>query len=152
MKTPTSARSGSHARSWLNYENINNVRNYDIDNSDSDSEANFEDSDSFLQNQTSKFIYLPVKFKTLQVAALIDSGSSIDIMSDRLYNSLPQSCKLRSLDTSTRDTVKLANSQSVDIVGTSIVKMYTQGERHELFVYILKFTAHPLILGTTYLT
>jgi len=61
-------------------------------------------------------------------------------MSDSLYNSLPQSCKLRSLDTSTRDTVKLANNQSVDIVGTSIVKMYTQGKRHELFVYILKFT------------
>ena len=58
-----------------------------------------ENSDSCNENTdfgekiyNSKFIYLPVKFKSIQVAALVDSGSCIDIMSDFLYNSLPQSC------------------------------------------------------------
>lgn len=37
---------------------------------------------------TTKFVYLPLKFKTVYVAALLDSGSGIYVISLTLYNML----------------------------------------------------------------
>lgn len=37
---------------------------------------------------TTKFMYLPLKFKTVHVAALLDSGSGIYVISFSLYNML----------------------------------------------------------------
>jgi hypothetical protein len=42
---------------------------------------------------TCMFLYMPVEFNSLKVAALVDSGSSINIMSDQLHYSLPHKCK-----------------------------------------------------------
>ena len=101
-------------------------------------------------SENSKFVYLPVKFNKLQVAALLDSGSSINIMSEELYHRVPNSCK-SGINSCNTDTVKLANNQSVVIVGTAHVKLSAQGETHTILVYILKLTSQPLILGTSYL-
>lgn len=104
----------------------------------------------FQGSENSKFVYLPVEFNKLQVAALLDSGSSINIMSEELYRTVPNSCKSR-INSCNTDTVKLANNQSVVIVGTAHVKLSAQGETHTILVYILKLTSQPLILGTGYL-
>ena len=45
----------------------------------------------------------------------------------------------------------MANDQTVQVEGTAHVKMFSQGEKHTIFVYILKQTLHPFILGTSYL-
>lgn len=37
---------------------------------------------------TTKFVYLPLKFKTVYVAVLLDSGSGIYVISLSLYNML----------------------------------------------------------------
>jgi hypothetical protein len=57
-------------------------------------------------SENSKFVYLPVKFNKLQVAALLDSGSSINIMSEELYHRVPNSCK-SGINSCNTDTVKL---------------------------------------------
>ena len=89
-------------------------------------------------------------FNSVQVAALLDSGSSINIMSDTFYNSLPSTCK-SSINTDNVESVKLANNQNVQIQGTTFVKMYANGQKHNILVYVLHQTSHPLILGTSYL-
>jgi hypothetical protein len=67
-----------------------------------------------------------------------------------LYHRVPNSCK-SGINSCNTDTVKLANNQSVVIVGTAHVKLSAQGETHNILVYILKLTSQPLILGTSYL-
>ena len=71
-------------------------------------------------------------------------------MSDQLFYSLPHSCK-STLNYEAKDSIKLANNQTVQIEGTAHVKMSCQGEKHSVLVYILKQTSHPFILGTSYL-
>ena len=71
-----------------------------------DNVSSFSENSSYSDNDTSEFYsdiehfsiaqfiyYLHVKFHSVQVAALLDSGSSINIMSTSLYNSIPQACK-----------------------------------------------------------
>ncbi|CAC5394396.1 unnamed protein product [Mytilus coruscus] len=119
--------------------------------SDNDTSEFYSDNENFSIAQTdSKFIYLHVKFHSVHVAALLDSGSSINIMSTSLYNSIPQACKSM-IDVNNGDNIKLANDQNVQVKGTATVKMYYKGDKHCLQVYILEQTSHPFILGTSYL-
>jgi hypothetical protein len=60
---------------------------------------------------------MPVRFDSLKVTALVDSGSSINIMSDQLYYSLPHKCK-SALNFEAKDSIKLANDQTVQVEGT----------------------------------
>jgi hypothetical protein len=62
---------------------------------------------------------MPVRFNSLKV---VDSGSSINIMSDQLYYSLPHKCK-SALNFEAKDSIKLANDQTVQVEGTAHVKM-----------------------------
>ncbi|CAC5402262.1 unnamed protein product [Mytilus coruscus] len=118
--------------------------------SDNDTSEFYSDNENFSIAQTdSKFIYLHVKFHSVQVAALLDSGSSINIMSTSLYNSIPQACKSM-IDVNNGDNIKF-NDQNVQVKGTATVKMYYKGDKHCLQVYILEQTSHPFILGTSYL-
>ena len=71
-------------------------------------------------------------------------------MSDQLYYSLPNTCRT-ALNFEAKDSIKLANNQTVQIEGTAYVTMLSQGEKHKILVYILKQTSHPFILGTSYL-
>ena len=93
---------------------------------------------------------MPVSFESIHVAALLDSGSSINIISETLYNSLPYCCKYP-IDTDNRDSVKLANNQTVEIQGTAYIVLKTQDEKHRILLYVLKQSSNSLILGTRYL-
>ncbi|CAG2215851.1 unnamed protein product [Mytilus edulis] len=130
--------------------NTNNVPSFS-GYSDNDTSEFYSDNENFSIARTdSKFIYLHVKFHSVQVAALLDSGSSINIMSTSLYNSIPQACKSM-IDVNNGDNIKLANDQNVQVKGTATVKMYYKGDKHCLQVYILEQMSHPFILGTSYL-
>lgn len=62
--------------------------------SDNDTQTEFSDS-SITSDSCSetKFMHMPVDFKTMKVAAILDSGSSISVMSVAFYNMLPKMCK-----------------------------------------------------------
>ncbi|CAC5388529.1 unnamed protein product [Mytilus coruscus] len=97
--------------------NTDNVPSFSENSSYSDNDTSefYSDNETFSIAQTdSKFIYLHVKFHSVQVAALFDSGSSINIMSTSLYNSIPQACKSM-IDVNNGDNIKLANDQNVQV-------------------------------------
>ncbi|CAG2217767.1 unnamed protein product [Mytilus edulis] len=85
----------------------------------------------------------------VDIAALIDTGSSINIMSAPLYKSLPRHVK--SDISRFTEPIKLANGQLIFVEGTSSVTIQTNQGLHEVKVYILSTTSHPLILGMEYL-
>ncbi|CAC5359880.1 unnamed protein product [Mytilus coruscus] len=85
----------------------------------------------------------------VDIAALIDTGSSINIMSAALYKSLPRHVK--SDISRFTEPIKLANGQLIFVEGTSSVTIKTNQGLHEVKVYILSTTSHPLILGMEYL-
>lgn len=96
------------------------------------------------------FLYLKLQFGHREVSALLDTGSSINLMSQKLFNSLPTQNKsdLIPVDSS---SIVLANNQSVSIDGISSISGYVQGHFKEFDVYVLKDTSHPLILGTHFI-
>ena len=69
-------------------------------------------------------------------------------MPTTLYNSIPISCK-SSVDTCNTGSIKLANDQTVQVIGTATVRMHSQGGKYNILVYILNEASHPLILGTS---
>ncbi|CAC5369127.1 unnamed protein product [Mytilus coruscus] len=85
----------------------------------------------------------------VDIAALIDTGSSINIMSAALYKSFPRHVK--SDISRFTEPIKLANGQLIFVEGTSSVTIKTNQGLHEVKVYILSTTSHPLILGMEYL-
>lgn len=92
---------------------------------------------------------MPVRIANQEISALIDTGSSINVMSSQLFNSIPDSMK--SEFSATSDKITLANNQTVQIYGTAKVKITVPQGKHWIHVYILAQTSHPLILGTHYL-
>jgi hypothetical protein len=84
------------------------------------------------------------------VSALTDSGSSVNIISEQLYNSLPYS-KKSEFNSDVHDSIVLANNHKVEVVGTAMIKMNISGTNQRIFTYILKMSSHPIILGTNYL-
>ena len=157
-KLNSGARKRKHAPERKSVNNVNNncFSSSLSDQSDSDvsddtcSNFDFSDKCNLNRQNGSKFIYMPVEFNSLKVAALVDSGSSINIMSDQLHYSLPHKCKSE-LNFEAKDSIKLANDQPFQVEGTAHVKMFSQGEKHTILIYILKQTSHPFILGTSYL-
>lgn len=92
---------------------------------------------------------MPVKIDSLNISALVDCGSSINLLSQQLYDNIPESYKSKFSPLS--ETLTLANNQSISIYGTSNIKISAPQGKHWIKVYILKQTSHPLILGTKYL-
>lgn len=92
---------------------------------------------------------MPVRISNHKISALIDTGSSINVISVQLYNSIPDSFKTKF--TATNEYIILANNQRVQIYGTADIKVSTPNGKHWINVYILAQTSHPLILGTSYL-
>lgn len=88
----------------------------------------------------------------VKVAALVDTGSSINIMSSELFRSLPSYCQL-SFRPHVVSKITLANNQQIAIEGTAIVKIKIphSSQKQSILVYILKQTSHPFILGIDYL-
>lgn len=71
---------------------VRNCNNVHVNRNETDRGEDTSDSD--FPSQESKFIFIPVKVNNLKVAALIDSGSSIIIISKQFYYSILDRCKL----------------------------------------------------------
>ena len=96
-------------------------------------------------------MYLCCYIGCITVTALLDSGSSINIVSQDFYDFLPESCK--SNFQLSNEVICLANNQSVSVIGTATVKFrpVSSNKSHDIFVYIFKDTSHPFILGIDYM-
>ena len=90
-----------------------------------------------------------VRCSNIDIAALIDTGSSINIISSDLFKTLPKHVK--SNITEFNEAIKLANGQLISVEGISFIKLQTNQGVHQIKVYILSSTSHPLILGMEYL-
>ncbi|VDI22280.1 Hypothetical predicted protein [Mytilus galloprovincialis] len=85
----------------------------------------------------------------MNVAALVDTGSSINVISQTLYNTLSHKSKL-SFEQFPSE-IRLADNTKVKVFGLAKILLICNNEQHAIEVYILPFTSHPLILGTNYL-
>jgi hypothetical protein len=103
----------------------------------------------FDNTNTPSFLYIPVQFDQMRVAALIDTGSSICVLSKDLYNQLPERFRL-SFEQVNQD-IRLANNRTVEVFGLAKILVEVPQEKREIDVYILPFTSHPLILVTGFL-
>ena len=90
-----------------------------------------------------------VSCHNFDVAALIDTGSSINIISSDLFNVLPNNVK--SDESDHVESIRLANGKLIAIKGTAFIQIRTNRRVHRIKVYILSSTSHPLILGMEYL-
>ncbi|CAG2248036.1 unnamed protein product [Mytilus edulis] len=92
---------------------------------------------------------LALNILNLKIAALVDTGSSINVISQQLFNSIPETHK--SWVNSTSEKIVLANNQSVNIIGVSRIKIQIPQGKHWILVHVFSQTSHPLLLGTDYL-
>lgn len=97
-------------------------------------------------------LYLFLHFNDFKVAALLDSGSTTNLMSFSLYSHLPKSVKsaLRPLSF---DKLELANGSLITMLGTTRVKLYVPRLHKHMHVvfHVLEQTSQPVILGTHFL-
>lgn len=96
------------------------------------------------------FLYVHAQFPNCNVSALLDSGSSVNLMSKRLYDFLSDRSKSK-LTPVIDDVIVLANNQEIHITGTAEIQATIQGQQHNIDVYVIKETSHPLLLGTQYM-
>lgn len=103
-------------------------------------------------SQQGKLVYLPVRFGSNSVSALLDSGSTINIISSKFYQSLGSKSK-SALSPSENPQVKLANGQYVNILGTTRIHMQLPDRESNsvIPVFVLQELSHPIILGTQFL-
>lgn len=94
-------------------------------------------------------MFLDVQFGSCNVSALLDTGSSVNLMSLSLFESLSDKNKTHVY--SCHDSIVLANNQDVKITCTAKVSACVNGCKQMFDVYVLDNTSHPLILGTAYL-
>ena len=94
-------------------------------------------------------MFLEVIFDKSSISALLDTGSSINLMSQDLFNSIPRKYKYNV--SSCNENIVLANNQPVNISCTAGVSATVNGCIQTFDVYVLDQTSHPLILGTDYL-
>ena len=96
--------------------------------------SEFSDDDFSKGSQKPKFLYMSVNVGSSSVAALIDTGSSINVISKQYYDSLPESCK--SVVSDVTDKIVLANNQTIKVSGISRVKINTPNHKHWILVHI----------------
>jgi hypothetical protein len=106
------------------------------------------DSEIYSNEQNEPFMYMPVKCGETNIAALIDTGSSINTLSTDLFNSLPENCKSRIYPF--HEEIKLANGHHIKIIGTADLKIRTDNI-YTIKAYLFPKTSHPMILGMKYL-
>ncbi|VDI06701.1 Hypothetical predicted protein [Mytilus galloprovincialis] len=146
------SRSRSRVNKCMNVNKdfvVENSTLYTGENDVITSSEKYSGTDSSISSD-SKFLYLTVRFDSLKVSALVDTGSSVNIISEQLYDSLPYS-KKSDFNADVRESIVLANSQKIEVVGTAYVQMNISRANHRVFTYILKMSSHPIILGTNYL-
>ena len=96
------------------------------------------------------FLYMPVEFQNTKFAALCDSGSSINIMSDALYHSLALN-ERSSLSPDDKDSIVLANNQTINVLKMADVNLKLPVGCEKTKVYVLEHSSHPLILGVSFM-
>ena len=105
------------------------------------------DSDS---GAAGKLLYLPVHTADIEAVALLDSGSSLNIMSQAMLETIQQAVTI-DLQPSQFPRVTVANDQHVTILGTVDVNVGSKLGVNHVAVYVLRQASHPLILGTPFL-
>ena len=91
-----------------------------------------------------------VQFPNCNVSALLDSGSSINLMSKQFYESLPSNVK-STLSPLPGDKIILANNQEIHICGLAQIQATVNKAKQNIDVYVIKETSQPLLLGVQYL-
>ena len=98
-------------------------------------------------------MYFQVTVGQKPVTALLDSGSSINVVSRELYDT----CRSSFSDESPcPEKVLLANNQNVHIFGSAYLRLTVGagnkgGLSQKVQVFILNEASHPIILGTQYM-
>lgn len=97
------------------------------------------------------FMYMPMNFSHKHVNALLDTGCSINVISEYFFNSLPKSCK-SNVHKTMDCNVQVADSRHVVVKGTAKVQASTPCGVCTFEVYIMPETSHPLIIGTEFMS
>ena len=92
-------------------------------------------------------MHLHVNFSTTQVSALLDSGSSINLMSRELFDRLPLGNKVH-VD-HCHESIVLANNQQISIDYITQVKGVIGSRQQSFNVYVLKTGSTTICLHTT---
>ena len=103
-----------------------------------------------MEQASHTFLYMLLSISGMKYSALVDTGSSINIMSRQVYDTLPSSHKSEIYHLLQSD-VSEANNTTVKVDGTATVKVNIEGHVHSLLFYIFPTCTHPIILGTHYL-
>jgi predicted aspartyl protease len=101
-------------------------------------------------SDSAKFLYIPVLFGELKLAALVDTGSSINVLSKSMYDSISDRHKLR-FDRTCDSEIRLASDDKIRIHGIAKLQAIIHSQHEVIEAYILPTPSHPLILGTEYL-
>ncbi|CAC5423039.1 unnamed protein product [Mytilus coruscus] len=102
-------------------------------------------SGDFDENATKdKFLYITV-FGDLRIAALVDTGSSINVISKSLYDSISDRHKLY-FEQLSESEIRLANNDKIKINGISKLQATIHQKNEIIETYIIPKTSHPLIL------
>ena len=93
-------------------------------------------------NVQPQFMYISVIFGELKIAALVDTGSSINVISKSLFDSISDRYKI-SFEQLPDSEIRLANNDKIQILG--VAKMHTIIHQKEELIemYILPKTSHP---------
>ena len=91
-----------------------------------------------------------VQFPNSNISALLDSGSPINLMSKQLYEFLPNKVK-STLSPLPEDKIILANNQEIHICGLAQIQATVKKAKHNIDVYVIEETSHPLLLCVQYL-
>lgn len=103
------------------------------------------DTSENMSVHSSNFMSLSVSFgDNFNVSALLDSGSNINLISEKLYQLLPLEYKSE-IDENGCDII-LANDQKVCVLGTAIISAITVHGTH-----VIVECSNPLLLGIPYL-
>ena len=112
--------------------------------------TNCESSEYYKHVSNNKFLYVHVQFPNCNVSAMLDSSSSINLLSKKLYDFLPDRTKSKLLPI-TGVTICFANNQEIKITGCTTIYGIIQSQQHSVEVYVLEDMSHPLILGANYM-
>jgi hypothetical protein len=82
-----------------------------------------------------------VFFNDFKVAALVDSGSSINIMSKTLFDSIPEQYKL-SFERLECSEIRLANNETIKVSGVANIELNIKSQGTVLSVSPYEFSAY----------
>lgn len=132
-------------------ENTAHFSGLETDNTDNSEDSDWRDEPKLHVVKDSYFLYLNLFLGGNRITALLDSGSSINVLAKGVYDCLSPSLIVDFQPNS--DNIVIANGHSVDIWGTASIKICQSpsGKPDIMLVHILGNATHPLILGTDYL-